>query len=93
MQRAGWLVLSELFYPGWQVTVDGVPASLYRANYILRAVPLTAGSHRIEMWFMPDSFVLGAVLSLVSIGSLVMIAVVSWRLEARSHNQRGTSRS
>ncbi len=59
MQRAGWLVLSEEFYPGWHVTVDGAPANLYRADYILRAVPLTAGSHRIEMWFMPDSFVKG----------------------------------
>ena len=67
MQRAGWLVLSEMFYPGWHVTVDGVPANLYRANYILRAVPLTIGAHRIEMWFMPDSFVIGAAITLIAV--------------------------
>jgi hypothetical protein len=83
MQRAGWLVLSEMFYPGWHVTVDGVPANLYRANYILRAVPLPAGAHRIEMRFMPNSFVIGAMMTLVTALGLVLMAVVAWRVEKR----------
>jgi hypothetical protein len=83
MQRAGWLVLSEIFYPGWYATVDGVPANVYRANYIFRAVPLAAGSHRIEMWFMPDSFVVGAIISFVAAATLLTLSIVLWRWEKR----------
>jgi hypothetical protein len=83
MQTAGWLVLSEVFYPGWHVTVDGVPADLYRANFILRAVPLTAGRHRIEMWFMPDSFVVGATISIVTAAILFILGVGLWHRERR----------
>jgi uncharacterized membrane protein YfhO len=83
MQRAGWLVLSEVFYPGWRVTVDGAPANLYRADYILRSVPLTAGSHRIEMWFMPDSFAKGAIISLLAGLGLILAAIGLWRAEKR----------
>ncbi|HSD84958.1 MAG TPA: YfhO family protein, partial [Anaerolineae bacterium] len=83
MQRAGWLVLSEVFYPGWRVTVDGVAASLYRADYILRAVPLAAGAHRIEMWFMPASFASGAIISLATVVLLSLLGFSGWRRERR----------
>ncbi|CAG0934838.1 hypothetical protein TFLX_03700 [Thermoflexales bacterium] len=88
MQRAGWLVLSEVFYPGWHITVDGQPAELYRANYILRAVPVSSGQHRIEMWFMPDSFVSGATISLAA-AVLLLILSLDWRRKKRQriHSQ------
>ena len=50
------LVLSEIYYPGWQARVDGRPAPLYRANRLLRAVPLEAGHHRVEIRYDPLSF-------------------------------------
>src|SRR5262249_42168705 len=39
--RAGVLVVSETWYPGWSVTVDGKPAPLLRADYAFRGVALT----------------------------------------------------
>ncbi len=81
LQRPGWLVLSEMFHPGWRATVNGAPATVYRANYLLRAVPLPAGSHRIELTFLPDSFVTGAVISTTAALILIVIFVVSWRAE------------
>lgn len=49
-------VFSEIYYPdGWQVTVDGQPATLGRADYILRALYLPAGKHTVEMRFDPPS--------------------------------------
>ncbi|MCD8184082.1 MAG: YfhO family protein [Bacteroides sp.] len=52
----GVAVFSEIYYPdGWQATIDGVPARLGRADYILRAMYVPAGRHTIEMRFDPKS--------------------------------------
>ncbi len=50
----GIAVFSEIYYPdGWHVTVDGQPAKLARADYILRTMYVPAGQHTIEMRFRP----------------------------------------
>ncbi|MDR2859425.1 MAG: YfhO family protein [Mediterranea sp.] len=51
----GVAVFSEIYYPGWEATVDGVPVDIVRANYILRAMNISSGKHTIEMWFKPKS--------------------------------------
>lgn len=49
-------VFSEVWFPwGWKATIDGRPAPLGRVNYVLRAMSIPAGSHRITMTFAPDS--------------------------------------
>ena len=53
--KEGVVVFSEIFYPGWQATIDGQPIDIARANYILRAVNVPAGKHTIEMRFDPKS--------------------------------------
>ena len=59
----GLLVISENFYPGWRATIDNEPVEILRADYTLRAIPVRAGQHRIEMWYEPMSFKIGAVIS------------------------------
>lgn len=51
--REGIVVLAELTYPGWTVTVDGAPAEPLQANYLLRAVHVSAGAHQIRWRFEP----------------------------------------
>ena len=52
----GIAVFSEIYYPdGWHVTIDGQPAELARADYILRTMYVPAGQHTIEMRFDPTS--------------------------------------
>lgn len=63
MDRPGWLVLGDVNYPGWTVTVDGQPAPLYTAYALVRAVPLAAGSHTVHFGFQPLSVLGGAVVS------------------------------
>jgi hypothetical protein len=63
----GLLVVSENFYPGWRATVDGQPTDILRADLTLRAIPLRAGQHRVEMWYDPLSFKLGAAISAVTL--------------------------
>ena len=54
--RPGVALFSEIYYPdGWQVSIDGQPAPMARANYVLRALHLPAGQHTIEMRFDPQS--------------------------------------
>jgi hypothetical protein len=63
----GLLVLSEVYYPGWQVSVDDEPASLLRTNLTLRGVPVPAGTHRIEMLFRPWTVPVGLALTALTL--------------------------
>ena len=49
----GVVVVNEAWYPGWRAGVDGAIAPVFRANLLVRAVPVEAGSHRVEMRFEP----------------------------------------
>ncbi|KAA6338135.1 hypothetical protein EZS27_013827 [termite gut metagenome] len=51
----GIVVFSEIYYPGWEATIDGVPIDIARSDYILRAMHVPAGKHAVEMWFKPKS--------------------------------------
>lgn len=48
-------VFSEIYYPGWQVYIDGQEATVGRANYIFRIMNIPAGDHTIEFKFDPKS--------------------------------------
>jgi uncharacterized membrane protein YfhO len=80
--RATLLVLSEMAYPGWQVKVDGRPAQWLRVNYLLRGVALPPGQHRVEFYYRPWSFRLGAVVSGLTI-LLLLLGGLRWQLTRR----------
>jgi uncharacterized membrane protein YfhO len=68
---AAFLVLSDVHYPGWTATVDGVPTHIYRTNYILRGIQVPAGDHSVVFTFRPLSVYLGWAISALCIGALV----------------------
>lgn len=80
--KDGIAIFSEIYYPdGWHVTIDGKPADMGRANYILRTMHVPAGKHTIEMRFDPKSLhvtegiAYGALaLLLIGVIAVVMIA-------------------
>lgn len=59
MDEEGFLVLSDTYYPGWRVYVDGREGRIYRADYLLRAVFLSPGFYRVRFVFDPLSFKMG----------------------------------
>ena len=72
------VVFSEIYYPGWQATIDGQPVDIARADYILRAMNVPGGEHTIEMWFDPQSIhitesIAYAALALLLIGVMVLL--------------------
>lgn len=53
--KGGVLVFSEVYYPGWTATVDGNAVEVGRVNYILRAINITPGHHKVVLTFKPKS--------------------------------------
>ena len=71
LPRPGMLVLSESWFPGWVASVDGAPAEILRADYVLRGVALAAGSHRVRFEYRPVSVRIGAGLTLLGVYSVL----------------------
>jgi hypothetical protein len=68
----GILLLSEIYYPGWQAAVDGENVDILRADTTLRAVPVSAGIHRVELDYRPWTVTVGQLVAVVTlVGVLV----------------------
>lgn len=65
------LVVCDLYYPGWKATIDGSACSIFRADYLFRAVPVPAGKHIIRFEYQPLSFMIGLALFLLTIVALI----------------------
>jgi len=70
--RPGILVLSDSFYPGWQVYVDGDEKNILRANYFFRGVYVPEGEHEVVFRYAPTSFRIGMIVSLSTLASLIL---------------------
>jgi len=84
-EQAGFLVLSDTYYPGWRAFVDGQPNEIYRANYLFRAIYLPSGRHKVEFKYEPLSFQIGAVITLLTL--IASVCYVVWNYRKRSVNQ------
>ena len=73
---AAFLVLGDAYYPGWRVTIDGHPAQLHRANYLLRGVVVPPGEHTVRFSFTPISFYVGVAASAFAL--LASLTVRRW---------------
>jgi hypothetical protein len=85
-ESAGYLVLSDVWYPGWQALVDGKAAPILRANYLFRAVPVPAGEHAVTLAYRPAWLYLGPALS-----ALAWLGLGAWALRGLRAARRGQS--
>ncbi|MCB2409435.1 YfhO family protein [Hymenobacter lucidus] len=69
----GLVVFSEIYYQdGWNAYLDGKLVPHLRVNYVLRALPVPAGTHTIEFKFEPKEYAIGNTVSLVSSVLLIL---------------------
>ena len=72
--KGGVAVFSEIFFPwGWTATIDGKPAEIGRVDYVLRALKVPAGKHKIEFVFDPQSL---KTTNAISIAGVVVIYIL-----------------
>lgn len=81
--KGGIVVFSEIYYPEWTATIDGKPAEVGRANYVLRALQVPAGQHKIVLSFFPKSIDVTESVAYSAFGVLVLaillIVFLDWR--------------
>jgi len=73
--KDGVVVFSEVYYPGWQAYLDGKAVEHGRADYILRAMNVPAGKHKIEFKFDPKSIHTTENIAYVALGILFLGAI------------------
>jgi Bacterial membrane protein YfhO len=89
LSEPGILVLTDAFYPGWKVFVGGKEQKVLRANYLFRGVELPAGEQMVEFIYEPDSFKLGLIISLLTVGLLVIVPLAGlFRGQVRFANSK-----
>jgi len=72
-QNGGWLVMRDVWYPGWQASVDNVRVEIFRADYLFRAVPVLGGEHLVEFKYRPTSFTIGIIFSMIGVAVIIFL--------------------
>jgi len=87
------LILSDGYYPGWQVLVDDKPSRIVVADYALRGVAINSGYHRVEFVYRPKSFYYSLVGTGAGVFLVSLLIAVAWRPDwgayfEKSHRER-----
>ncbi len=84
--KGGVIVFSEIYYPGWTATVDGQPAELGRVNYVLRALNVKAGTHKVVLSFFPASVDRTETIAYIAYGFLLLAILLGVFVTRKRNN-------
>jgi hypothetical protein len=71
----GVLLVNDRYHPDWKVTIDGQPAKLLRANFIMRAVQVPAGQHEVVWRYQPNLKAFYISMSAILLGVLLCVSL------------------
>jgi len=86
---AGVLVLADVYFPGWKVSVDGTDAEIVRVNGLLRGVWVNGGAQTVEFRYRPGSVLMGGLLSAISAVVLALLGGLALA-DVRASHRAGT---
>ena len=76
MDYPGFLVLGDVWYPGWKALDNGKKAEIYRANYIFRSIYLDSGKHKVDFIYDPLSFKIGLWTSTLTLFFIIAYIII-----------------
>ena len=79
LQSPGLVILADLFYPGWRLTIDGKEAPVYPVNLLMRGAAVPAGNHKLVYSYAPMSFRAGRIVSILGLGALALCCMACAR--------------
>lgn len=85
MKSDGLLMVSDLYYPGWKVYVDGEKNDIVRTDDILRGVYLKEGKHSVKFVYDPDAVRYGLAISFTGILLLIILIIVRRKKECNKN--------
>lgn len=89
--EGGVAVFSEVYYPGWTATIDGQPAEPARVNYILRALRIPAGNHKVVFEFRPATVTATNGIAFAAIAATLLLFFGGLALTLYKATRRGNS--
>ncbi len=81
--QGGVVVFSEIFYPGWTATVDGVEKELGRVDYVLRALAVEPGEHEVVLSFFPKTIDRTETIAYTSLAFLLLLILFVVGMEVK----------
>lgn len=79
LKTPGLVVLADVYYPGWKLTIDGEPSTIYRTNRMMRGAAVESGKHTLVYTYDPGSFRVGVMFTLLGLFGLGALGLWSYR--------------
>jgi len=77
------LIISNVFYPGWQAYIDGKKTDIHEVDYMFQSVIIPEGRHEVKFQFRPKSFYNGLYLSILGLFGAILISIFLWKRKYR----------
>ncbi len=85
-KNQGLAIFSEMYYKnGWNAYIEGKLSPHFRANYVLRALEIPAGNHKIEFKFEPQVVKTGSIIALISFVLMMVLLITSAYFEFKKN--------
>jgi hypothetical protein len=76
----GWIVVSESAWKGWRAYIDGGRVRTHYANHAFLGIYVPKGRHQIRLVYLPESFTRGRMISLATLGAVILFAASRRRI-------------
>lgn len=88
LDAPGFLVLSEIWYPGWKAYVNNKQTEIYKTNYIFRSIYLDKGQKDIVFIFDPWTYKIGMAISIFTFIVLLFYLICYYGFRKLNKNDK-----